>query len=98
MTPAPEEILMTLRSIEAAVEAGKVDQTSLDELWSCLAYEGAGEWQGYGFGFTPSDARAGAWINIFCDEGPYPPKNVPLHVPLAGLLSSSSRASTWCSS
>lgn len=81
MTPTPKEILTTLRSIEGAVERRKADHGSLDQLWSCLAYDEAGKWQGYGFGFTPPDARAGAWINVFFDEGPYPPDDVPLHVP-----------------
>jgi hypothetical protein len=76
MTPTPEEIVATLRSIEA----GDARATSLDDMWSCLAYDEAGEWQGYGFGFTPADARAGAWINVFVGED-YPPEDVALHVP-----------------
>lgn len=81
---------MTLRSIEA-VEAGKADHTSLDELWSCLAYDEAGEWQGYGFGFTPSDAGRARGSTCFAMKVPIPPRTSRSMCPLAGRLSSSSR-------
>ena len=43
---------------------------SLDDLWSSVAYDPQGEFQGYGYGQTRNEARAGAWITVWwpdCD-------------------------------
>ena len=43
---------------------------SLDDLWSSVAYDPQGEFQGYGYGHTANEARAGAWITVWwpdCD-------------------------------
>jgi hypothetical protein len=44
------------------------DNTNLDELWASEAFDPQGEFQGYGFGKKPSEARAGAWITAWWPE------------------------------
>ena len=63
----------------AAEEAGLPCVTSLDDLWSCVAFDPMGEFRGYGFGHNPSEAQAGAWITVWCPE--YELTAVPLNVP-----------------
>jgi hypothetical protein len=41
-----------------AAEAAQIsDETSLDDLWSSVAFDRHGEFRGYGFGHTPAQAR-----------------------------------------
>jgi hypothetical protein len=52
-----------------AAEAAQVpDVTSLDNLWSSVALDRHGAFRGYGFGHTPAEARAGAWITVWWPE------------------------------
>ena len=52
-----------------AAEAARVPaDTNLDDLWSIVARDAYGQFQGYGFGYTPAEARAGAWITAWWPE------------------------------
>ena len=66
--PTPDQIDAVIFDMIAAEAAGVPDRTSLDDLWSSMAFDPTGEWQGYGFGHTPTDARAGAWITAWWPE------------------------------
>ena len=62
--PTPHEIDAVIFDMIAAEAARVPDDTSLDELWSSVALDSAGEFRGYSFGHTPAEARAGAWITV----------------------------------
>ena len=66
--PTPHEIDAVIFDMIAAEAARVPDDTSLDELWSSVALDLAGEFRGYGFGHTPAEARAGAWITVWWPE------------------------------
>jgi hypothetical protein len=66
--PTPEEIEEAIFDMIAAEAAQVPDGGSLDELWSSVALDSAGEFRGYGFGYTPAEARAGAWITVWWPE------------------------------
>ena len=66
--PTPHEIDAVIFDMIAAEAARVPDDTSLDELWSSVALDSAGEFRGYGFGHTPAEARAGAWITVWWPE------------------------------
>ena len=66
--PGPDEIDAVVFDMIAAEAAQVPDRTSLDEFWSSIALAPAGEWQGYGFGHTPAEARAAAWITVWWPE------------------------------
>ena len=40
----------------------------LDDLWSSVAFDRHGEFRGYGFGHTPAEARASAWVTAWWPE------------------------------
>lgn len=60
--PTPNEIDAVAFDLIAADAAGVPEDTSLDDPWSSVALDSYGKFWGYGFGYTPSGARAGAWI------------------------------------
>ena len=68
-SPSPEIDAVIFDMI--AAEAAQVPYDgSLDDLWSSVAYDPEGEFQGFGYGHTPNEARAGAWITVWwpdCD-------------------------------
>jgi hypothetical protein len=66
--PTPDEIDAVIFDMIAAEAARVPDDTSLDELWSAVALDSYGEFRGYGFGYTPAEARAGAWITAWWPE------------------------------
>ena len=66
--PTPDEIDAVIFDMIAADAARVPDDTSLDDLWSSVAFDGHGEFRGYGFGHTPTEARAGAWITAWWAE------------------------------
>jgi hypothetical protein len=63
--PTPDEIDAVIFDMIAAEAAQMPDDTGLDDLWSSEAYDPQGEFQGYGYGHTPTEARAGAWITVW---------------------------------
>lgn len=68
--PTSDEIDAVIFDMIAAEAAQVPDDTSLNDLWSSVAFDRHGEFQGYGFGYTPAEARAGAWITAWwleCD-------------------------------
>jgi hypothetical protein len=68
--PTPDEIDAVIFDMIAAEAAQVPDDGSLDDLWSSVAFDPHGESEGYGFGHTPAEARAGAWITVWwpaCD-------------------------------
>ena len=66
--PTPEEIDGVIFDIIAAEAARMPHDTSLDDLWSSVALDSDGQFQGYGFGYTPAEARASAWITAWWPE------------------------------
>jgi hypothetical protein len=54
--PTSDEIDAVVFDMIAAEAAQVPDDTSLDELWSSVALDSAGEFRGYGFGHTPAEA------------------------------------------
>ncbi|MGC2462454.1 MAG: hypothetical protein WA446_16005 [Steroidobacteraceae bacterium] len=66
--PTPEEIDAVIFDMIAAEAARVPDDTSLDELWSGVARDSDRTFRGYGFGHTPAEARAGAWITAWWPE------------------------------
>lgn len=77
--PTPQEVQAVINEIMAAEKAGIADNTNLDELWASEAFDPQGEAQGYGFGKSPSEARAGALIAVWWPEREL--SAVPLDVP-----------------
>jgi hypothetical protein len=66
--PTPDEIDAVILDMIAAEAAQVPDSGSLSDLWSSVATDPDGEFQGYGFGHTPTEARAHAWITVWeCD-------------------------------
>jgi len=68
--PTPDEIDAVILDMIAAEAARVLDDTSLDDLWSSVALDSDGQFRGYGFGYSPEKARAGAWITAWwpvCD-------------------------------
>lgn len=66
--PTPNEIDAVAFDLIAADAAGVPEDTSLDDLWSSVALDSYGKFRGYGFGYTPAEARAGAWITAWWPE------------------------------
>jgi hypothetical protein len=66
--PTPDEIDAVVFDMIAAEVAQVPDDTSLDDLWSSVALDRHGEFRGYGFGHTPAEARAAAWITAWWPE------------------------------
>ena len=66
--PTSDEIDAVVFDMIAAEAAQVPDDTSLDELWSSVALDLAGEFRGYGFGHTPAEARAFAWVTAWWPE------------------------------
>ena len=66
--PTPDEIDAVIFDMIAAEAAQVPKDTSLDELWSSVTLDSAGEFRGYGFGYRPAEARAGAWITVWWPE------------------------------
>ena len=56
--PTPVEIDAVIFDMIAAEAAQVADATSLEELWSSVALDRHGEFRGYGFGHTSTEARA----------------------------------------
>ena len=68
MGPTEEEIDAVIFDMIAAEAARVPTDTNLDDLWSSVARDAYGQFQGYGFGYTPAEARAGAWITAWWPE------------------------------
>jgi hypothetical protein len=71
MKPSPNEIDGVVFDTIAALAAQVPDDTggeNLEELWSSEAFDPEGEWRGLGYGHSPEEARAGAWINVWWPE------------------------------
>jgi hypothetical protein len=68
MKPSPNEIDGVVFDTIASEAAQVPDDTNLDELWSSLAFDPEGELKGLGYGHSPEEARAGAWINVWWPE------------------------------
>ena len=66
--PTPDEIDAVIFDMIAAEAARAPDGTSLDDMWSSVALDRHGEFRGYGFGHTTTEARAGAWITVWWPE------------------------------
>ena len=62
MGPTEEEIDAVIFDMIAAEAARVPTDTNLDDLWSSVARDAYGQFQGYGFGYTPAEARASAGI------------------------------------
>lgn len=77
--PTPDEIDAVVFDMIATEAAQTLDDTDLDELWSSVARDQQGGFRGYGFGYTPAEARAGAWITAWWPE--YELRAVPRIVP-----------------
>jgi hypothetical protein len=43
-------------------------KAGLNDLWSSIAYDPQGPFQGYGYGHTLTEARAGAWVTAWWPE------------------------------
>jgi hypothetical protein len=65
--PTPEEISSVISEMLAAEPAG-IRSDNLDDLWSSEALDAWGQFQGYGFGRTPAEARASAWVTTWWPE------------------------------
>src|SRR5262245_31919161 len=68
MKPSPNEIDSVVFDMIASDAAQVPDDTNLDELWSSEAFDPEGEWQGLGYGHSPEEARANAWISLWWPE------------------------------
>jgi hypothetical protein len=68
MGPTEAEIDAVIFDMIAAEAARVPADTNLDDLWSSVARDAYGQFQGYGFGYTPAEARAGAWITAWWPE------------------------------
>jgi hypothetical protein len=66
--PTPDEIDAVIFDMIAAEAAQVPDDTSLSDLWSSVARDPKGEFRGYGFGYTPAEGRAAAWITVWWPE------------------------------
>src|SRR5262245_8972453 len=66
--PTPDEIDAVIFDMIAAEAAQIPDTDKLTERWTSVALDPRGECQGYGFGYTPAEARAGAWITVWWPE------------------------------
>ena len=66
--PTPQEIDAVVFDMIAAEASQTPDNTSLDDLWSSFAFDRDGESRGCGFGHTPAEARAGAWLTAWWPE------------------------------
>jgi hypothetical protein len=66
--PTPDEIDAVIFDMIAAEAAQVPDDTSLRDLWSSVAHDPQGKLRGYGFGHTPAEARAAAWITAWWPE------------------------------
>ena len=66
--PTPDEIDAVIFDMIAAEAAKIPDSGSLTDMWSSVAFDSSGEFQGYGFGYTPAEARACAWITVWWPE------------------------------
>jgi hypothetical protein len=66
--PTPSEIDAVIADTIAAEAAQVPDDTNLNDLWSSVALDWQEEFRGYGFGHTPAEARAGAWITVWWPE------------------------------
>ena len=51
-----------IEEIIASEVAAVPDHASLNDLWNCLAYDPQGKLDGIGYGWTPAEAKAAAWI------------------------------------
>jgi len=60
--PTPDEINAVIEDIIAADVAQVPDNTRLADLWTGEAFDPQGELEGIGYGWTPAEATAGAWI------------------------------------
>jgi hypothetical protein len=61
--PMPYEIDAVIFDMIAAEATQVPDDTTLNDLWSSVALDRHGEFRGYGH--TPAEARAGAWITAW---------------------------------
>jgi hypothetical protein len=75
--PMPDEIDAVIFDIIAAEAARVLDDTSLDDLWSSVALDSDGQFRGYGFGYTPAEVLAVAWITARWPECDAVPRVVP---------------------
>jgi hypothetical protein len=66
--PTKDEVEAVIFDMIAAEKRGVPDNSNLDELWASEAFDPQGEAQGYGFGHTPTEAKAGAWITTWWPE------------------------------
>jgi hypothetical protein len=66
--PTPDEVDAVIFDMIAAEAAQVPEHTSLNDLWSSVAHDPQGQFQGYGYGHTPTEARAGAWIPVWWPE------------------------------
>jgi hypothetical protein len=79
--PTPDEIDAVIFDMIAA-EAAQVHEwsdTNLSELWFCWAFDPQGQCRGGAFAYTPTEARALAWIGLWrpdCDLRAVP-RDVP---------------------
>ena len=76
MGPTEAEIDAVIFDMIAAEAARVPADTNLDDLWSSVAGDAYGQFQGYGFGYTPAEAQAGAWITAGGQSVTYGPFRV----------------------
>jgi hypothetical protein len=62
--PSPDEISAVISSVTSQVQ----DHSDLNDLWSSIALDSERQLRGYGFGHTPAEARASAWITAWWPE------------------------------
>ena len=67
LTPSVDEVDAMIQEIEVAEKAEVADNTSLSDLWSCIASSEDGGWS-FGYGKTAAQARANAWVNQWWPE------------------------------
>jgi hypothetical protein len=60
--PTPEEIAAVIEDLIASDVAKVPDTTMPSEMFECLAFDPNGNLQGVGYGWTPEEAKAAAWI------------------------------------
>ena len=67
MTPTPDDIDAVIFDMITQELTG-AEPHELDELWTSVARDRQGEFRGCGFGLTPAEAHAGAWITAWWPE------------------------------
>ena len=60
--PTPDKINAVIEDLIATEVAGVPDPNDFRDFWECLAYDPTGELEGVGYGLTPAEAKAAAWV------------------------------------